>query len=72
MTNPFTPSFGKRPLTYISRLEQTNEVIESFTAEPANSIMYMITDVRLHRWSKMFLHIHYLLHYCEVHDVLLL
>ena len=46
MTNPFTLSFGKQPLTYISRLEQTNEVIESFTAEPANSMMYMITGVR--------------------------
>ncbi len=46
MTNPFTLSFGKQPLTYISRLEQTNEVIENFTADPANCMMYMITGVR--------------------------
>ena len=46
MSNPFTLSFGKQPLTYISRLEQTNEVVENFTAEPANCMMYMITGVR--------------------------
>ena len=46
MSNPFTLSFGKQPLTYISRLEQTNEVVENFTGEPANCMMYMITGVR--------------------------
>jgi len=46
MTNPFTLSFGKQPLTYISRLEQTNEVVENFSAEPAGCMMYMITGVR--------------------------
>ncbi|QFJ56130.1 ATP-binding protein [Pseudobutyrivibrio xylanivorans] len=46
MTNPFTLSFGKQPLTYISRLEQTNEVVENFSSEPANCMMYMITGVR--------------------------
>ena len=46
MNNPFTLSFGKQPLTYISRLEQTNEVVENFSSEPANCMMYMITGVR--------------------------
>ncbi len=46
MTNPFTLSFGKQPLIYISRLEQTNEVVENFSAEPANCMMYMVTGVR--------------------------
>lgn len=46
MTNPFTLSFGKQPSTYISRLEQTNEVVENFPPKPANCMMYMITGVR--------------------------
>lgn len=46
MNNPFTLSFGKKPLQYISRIQQTAEVIENFTAkEPSNQI-YMITGVR--------------------------
>lgn len=46
MNNPFTLSFGKKPLQYISRISQTNEIIENFTAqEPPNQI-YMITGVR--------------------------
>lgn len=46
MNNPFTLSFGKKPLQYISRISQTNEIIENFTVqEPPNQI-YMITGVR--------------------------
>ncbi|MCM1125400.1 MAG: KAP family NTPase [Lachnospiraceae bacterium] len=46
MNNPFTLSFGKKPLQYISRIAQTNEIIENFTAqEPPNQI-YMLTGVR--------------------------
>ena len=46
MNNPFTLSFGKKPLQYVSRLSQTNLIIEDFTAaEPPNQI-YMITGVR--------------------------
>ncbi len=46
MANPFTLSFGRQPLTYISRLEQSHEVVESFSGEIANNMMYMITGVR--------------------------
>ena len=46
MNNPFTLSFGKKPLQYISRISQTNEIIENFnTPTPSNQI-YMITGVR--------------------------
>lgn len=46
MNNPFTLSFGKKPLQYISRISQTNEIIDNFNAqEPANQI-YMLTGVR--------------------------
>lgn len=46
MNNPFILSFGKKPLQYVSRISQTNEIIENFTAaEPPNQI-YMLTGVR--------------------------
>lgn len=46
MNNPFTLSFGKKPLQYISRIPQTNEIIDNFTAkEPSNQI-YMLTGIR--------------------------
>lgn len=46
MNNPFTLSFGKKPLQYISRISQTNEILENFNAsEPSNQV-YMITGVR--------------------------
>lgn len=46
MNNPFVLSFGKKPLQYVSRISQTNEIIENFSAaEPSNQI-YMITGVR--------------------------
>lgn len=46
MNNPFTLTFGKKPLQYISRISQTNKIIENFTSpEPSNQI-YMITGVR--------------------------
>lgn len=46
MNNPFTLSFGKKPLQYISRISQTNVILENFNApEPSNQI-YMITGVR--------------------------
>lgn len=46
MNNPFTLSFGKKPLQYVSRISQTQEIIESFcSSEPSNQI-YMLTGVR--------------------------
>ena len=39
-------SFGKKPQQYISRISQTNEIIDNFTAkEPPNQI-YMLTGIR--------------------------
>ena len=46
MNNPFTLSFGKKPVQYISRITQTNEIIDNFNAEPPSNQIYMITGVR--------------------------
>lgn len=46
MNNPFTLSFGKKPLQYVSRISQPQKIVEEFSAsEPSNQI-YMITGVR--------------------------
>lgn len=46
MNNPFTLSFGKKPLQYVSRISQPQKIVEQFSAlEPSNQI-YMITGVR--------------------------
>lgn len=46
MNNPFTLSFGKKPLQYVSRISQTQEIVEKFNnIEPTDQI-YMITGVR--------------------------
>lgn len=47
MNNPFTLSFGKKPLQYISRIMQTNQIIESFNAEIPSNQIFMITGVRV-------------------------
>lgn len=44
--NPFTLSFGKKPLQYISRLTETNQILENFCAENPSNQIYMITGVR--------------------------
>ena len=46
MNNPFTLSFGKKPLQYISRIMQTNQIIESFNAEIPSNQIFMNTGVR--------------------------
>jgi energy-coupling factor transporter ATP-binding protein EcfA2 len=46
MSNPFTLSFGKKPFEYISRIRQTDEILEDFTAEHPVSQVYMLTGVR--------------------------
>lgn len=46
MNNPFTLSFGKKPLQYISRIMQTNQIIESFNAKIPSNQIFMITGVR--------------------------
>lgn len=46
MSNPFTLSFGKRPTQFISRLTQTNEIIDDWTAKEPSSQLYMLTGLR--------------------------
>ena len=44
--NPFTISFGKKPLEEIARPVQTTEILDAFTSIPINQQIYMITGVR--------------------------
>lgn len=46
MQNPFTLTFGKSTLEPVERPVQTNEIIDTFTAEPVNQQMFIITGVR--------------------------
>lgn len=46
MNNPFTLSFGKKPAQFISRIAQTNEIMEAFSASEPSSQIYMLTGVR--------------------------
>ena len=46
MQNPFDISFGKRPLQNISRIRQTNEIIEAFSSPLITQQLFMITGVR--------------------------
>lgn len=46
MTNPFSLSFGKEPLSFIERGRQSGEIIDSFTEENPSCQVYMITGVR--------------------------
>ena len=46
MQNPFTLSFGKKPLQYISRISQTNQIVETFRSENPTNQLFMITGVR--------------------------
>lgn len=46
MQNPFTLTFGKSPLEPVERPVQTNEIIDTFTAEQINQQMFIITGVR--------------------------
>ena len=46
MNNPFTLSFGKKPLQYISRISQTNQILDAFRSEVPSNQIFMITGVR--------------------------
>lgn len=46
MNNPFTLSFGRKPLQFISRIAQTNQVIETFQSDVPSTQIYMISGVR--------------------------
>lgn len=46
MDNPFTIAFGKKPVQYISRISQTENVIDMFNAETPSSQAFMVVGVR--------------------------
>lgn len=46
MNNPFTLSFGKKPLQYVSRISQTREIVAQFNDQTPSNQIYMITGVR--------------------------
>lgn len=46
MQNPFTLTFGKSPLEPVERPLQTSEIIDTFTSDPINQQMFLITGVR--------------------------
>ena len=46
MNNPFSISFGKKPTEYISRIQQTEEILGTFTDDSPSSQAYMIVGVR--------------------------
>lgn len=46
MQNPFSLSFGKKPLSLIDREYQKAEIINSFEGENPASQIYMITGLR--------------------------
>ena len=46
MGNPFSLSFGKKPGEYISRITQTNEVLETFQDDEPSNQVYMVTGAR--------------------------
>lgn len=46
MDNPFNISFGIKPEQFISRISQTNQVINTFRSEHPSSMVYILTGVR--------------------------
>lgn len=46
MNNPFTLSFGKKPIQYVSRIAQTSQIVENYVSEHPSNQVYMITGVR--------------------------
>ena len=44
--NPFAISFGKKPVQFVPRLAQTNEIIDGFDRNPASAQIYMLAGVR--------------------------
>ena len=44
--NPFTLAFGKKPLQYVSRIVQTDQIVKDYVADPVTNQIYMVTGVR--------------------------
>lgn len=47
MNNPFSIIFGKNPNSTMDRPIEKNEIIESFSNEPINQQIYIITSIRV-------------------------
>ncbi len=46
MSNPFSLSFGMEPKEYITRPQQINKIIDSFSDESPSSYLFMLSGVR--------------------------
>ena len=46
MGNPFTLNFGLEPVSYISRKQQSDEIIRNFSSDPSPAHLYMVTGIR--------------------------
>ena len=46
--NPFTLAFGKKPLQYVSRIVQTDQIVEDYVADPVTNQIYMVKIGRAH------------------------
>ena len=46
MRNPFSISFGTLPTQYISRITQTNQIVEMFTDDNPSNHVFMLTGIR--------------------------
>ncbi len=44
--NPYTLTFGKEPTQLIARMEQSQQVIDSFLSQPSTQQVYMVTGIR--------------------------
>ncbi len=46
MQNPFSISFGTPPSQFISRITQTNQILDTFTASKPSNHVFMLTGIR--------------------------
>lgn len=46
MRNPFSISFGTLPTQYISRITQTNQIVDMFTDDNPSNHVFMLTGIR--------------------------
>ena len=46
MQNPFSISFGKEPLQFISRITESEEIVQAYESENPPTQVYMVTGVR--------------------------
>lgn len=44
--NPFTLTFGQKPVEFISRTDQIGKIINTFDMENPSNMVYMIAGVR--------------------------